>query len=128
MGHATGVPEHPAAALFARQPLVFTAHSAETAYLRERICAFVLGKGAVPVNPWMMSGYFLHGLVDKDRIRQANNNLLLRADELWVFTADGEKVADGVQVEIDWAEASGCPVRRFTVDHYGELITEDVAR
>ena len=123
-GHARWVVHHPAAALFDRRPLVFTAHSAETAYLRERICAFVLGHDAVPVNPWMAGGYFLYGLVDKDRVRRANNNLLMRADELWVFTTRAEEVADGVQVEVDWAEANALPVRRFVLDHYGESIVE----
>jgi hypothetical protein len=115
---------HPADGLFDRRPVVFTAHSAATAYLRERICAFVLDRDAVPVNPWMAGGYFLYGLVDKDLIRRANNNLLMRADELWVFLAADEPVADGVQVELDWARAEGLPVRRFLLDHYGESIIE----
>ena len=110
---------HPAADLFERRPLVFTAHSAESAYLSERICAFVLGQGAVPANPWMMGGYFLYGLVDKDLVRAANNNLLMRSDELWVFGAP----SDGVDVEVTWAEANGVPVHGFDLDHYGEAIT-----
>jgi hypothetical protein len=109
---------HPAEQLFQRVPVVFTAHSAETAYLRERICAFVLARGAVPVNPWMVGGYFLYGLVDKDLVRRANNNLLMRCDELWVFGAP----TDGVDVEIAWAVEHGVPVRRFALDHYGEAI------
>jgi hypothetical protein len=117
---------HPAADLFERRPVVFTAHAAESAYLRERICAFVLDRGAVPVNPWMMGGYFLYGLVGKDAVRRANNNLLMRSDELWVFTGEAEAVADGVNVEIDWAVAHDVPVRRFHLDHYGESIQEVV--
>lgn len=116
--------EHPAAGLTERRPLVFTAHSAETAYLRERICAFVFDRGAVPANPWMMGGYFLYGLVDKDEIRRANNNVLMRCDELWIFTAPDEPMADGVQVEMDWATEHGVPTRRWALDHYGEAITE----
>ena len=115
---------HPATDLFDRRPLVFTAHSAGTVYLAERICAFVLDRDAVPVNPWMVGGYFLYGLVDKDLVRRANNNLLMRADELWVFLAADEAVADGVQVEIDWAAGHGLVVRWFLLDHYGEAITE----
>ena len=115
---------HPAEALCERRPLVFTAHAAESAYLRERICAFVLDRGAVPVNPWMMGGYFLYGLVDKDLVRAANNNLLLRSDELWVFGP----TSDGVDVEVAWAEANVVPVRWFDLDHYGEAITEREGR
>lgn len=121
------VPGHPAEALFERRPLVFTAHAAETAYLRERICAFVLGRDAVPVNPWMSGGYFLYGLVDKDDVRRANNNLLMRCDELWVFLSGRGEVADGVRVEIDWAEREARPVRWFDLDHYGEAIAERTA-
>jgi len=115
---------HPAEALFDRRTLVFTAHAAESAYLRERICAFVLDRGAVPVNPWMLGGYFLYGLVDKDLVRSANNNLLMRSDELWVFGP----TSDGVDVEVTWAVANGVPVRWFDLDHYGEAITERAGR
>ncbi len=111
---------HPAERLFQRVPAVFTAHSAETAYLRERICAFALARQVVPVNPWMMGGYFLYGLVDKDLVRRANNNLLMRCDELWVFGTP----TDGVDVEVAWAREHGMPVRRFALDHYGEAIHE----
>jgi hypothetical protein len=99
---------------------VFTAHAAETAYLRERICAYVLERDAVPINPWMAGGYFLHGLVEKDEVRRANNNYLLRCDELWVFGT----ASDGVEVEVAWAEANRVPVRWFALDHYGEDISE----
>ncbi len=115
---------HPAESLFERRPLVFTAHAAESAYLRERVCAFVLERGAVPVNPWMAGGYFLYGLVDKDLVRGANNNLLMRCDELWVFGTP----SDGVDVEVAWAEGNGVPVRWFDLDHYGEAIVERARR
>ena len=39
--------------------LVFTAHPLESAYLRERICTYVLHEGPIPINPWMGGGYFL---------------------------------------------------------------------
>lgn len=115
---------HPAAELFDRRPVVFTAHAAESAYLRERICAFVLRAGRVPLNPWMIGGYFLYGLVEKDDVRRANNNLLMRSDELWVFGP----TSDGVEVEVEWAEAHGLPVRWYDLDHYGEAIVERDSR
>jgi hypothetical protein len=115
--------DHPAERLFDHVPLVFTAHAAETAYLRERICAFALARQVVPVNPWMMGGYFLYGLVDKDLIRRANNNLLMRCDQLWVFGPP----SDGVDVEVRWATRRGMPVRWFALDHYGEAIQERAA-
>ena len=84
LGSVVDVSSHPASSLFDRRPVVFTAHSAGSAYLRQRICAYVLNEGAIPINPWMVGGYFLYGLVDKDAVRRANNNLLMRSDELWV--------------------------------------------
>jgi hypothetical protein len=78
------------------------------------------GTVAVPINPFMVLGYFLYDLVDRDAVRLANNNLILRCDELWVF---GEP-ADGVAVEIRLAGDLGLPVRRFTLDHYGDEILE----
>ena len=111
---------HPAAALRQRLPLVFTAHSAETAYLKEIICVFVLREGRVPVNPFMSYGYFLYGMVDKDTIRSANNTLVARCDELWTFGAP----SDGVLVEIELARELGMPVRSFDIDHHGTRIVE----
>lgn len=76
-------------------------------------------QGLVPVNPWMANGYFLYGLTDNDSARLANNTLLARCDQLWVFGP----VSDGVAVEIDLASGRGMPVRYFTLSHDGEQIT-----
>lgn len=110
---------HPAESLIDRRPVAFTAHSAESAYLRERICAFAFQCGVIPLNPWMVGGYFLYGLAEKDDVRRANNNLILRSDELWVFGS----ITDGVEVEIELARRNGMPVKFFDLDHYGEAIT-----
>ena len=113
-------PVHPAELQLERLPVVFTAHAAETAYLREKICAFALDAGVVPVNPFMCLGYFLYDLVPKDAVRRANNNLVMRCDELWRFGP----VSDGVAVEIELATRLGLPVRHFELDHYGNEIRE----
>lgn len=109
---------HPADSLKGDLPLVFTALSAENAYLKEKICAYVLGFNAVPVNPFMALGYFLYDMVDKDSIRRANNSLLLRCDELWVFGT----ISDGVQVEVELAKAAGIPTRFLNINHHGTEI------
>jgi len=72
------VSSHPASSLFDRRPVVFTAHSAESAYLRERICAYVLNEGVIPINPWMVGGYFLYGLVDVEVTWAQQNNIPVR--------------------------------------------------
>ncbi|MDO8526317.1 MAG: hypothetical protein Q7T03_01360 [Deltaproteobacteria bacterium] len=68
----------------------------------------------------MTYDYFLANLVEHDLIRNANNNLLARCDELWVF---GE-LADGVEVEIAYAKQLGMPIRFFTANRFSEKISE----
>ena len=48
----------------------------------------------------MMFSYFLLDTVDRKLLIAANNNLIKRSDELWVF---GEK-SDGVREEIKLAK------------------------
>jgi hypothetical protein len=48
-------------------------------------------------------------LVDKDAVRRASNNLLVRLDGLWVFGP----TSDGVYVEVTWAQRNNIPVRWF---------------
>jgi hypothetical protein len=98
--------------------IVFAAHSAETAYLSPNICAFAFQEGVVPIDPFMCYGYFLWGMVAKDAVRNANDTLVKRCDELWVFGVP----SDGVDHEIALATQLGLPIRYFELDHYGERI------
>ena len=101
--------------------VVFTAQSKLYFYCRDAICEFVFNQGAVPVNPFRLYEYFLSDRVDRDLIRQANNNLIQKCDALWVF---GETIADGVLFEILYAKKLKTPVRYYTVDSRAELIKE----
>lgn len=105
---------------FSRALIVFTAQGAELAYLREKICAFVLSSGVVPINPFMAFGYFLYDLAPPDLVRDANRALIERCDELWVFGP----ISDGVEAEIQLARSLAMPTRYFQVNHYGTLIEE----
>ena len=102
-------------------PVVFTAQSKLHFYCRDAICEFVFNQGAVPVNSFRLYEYFLGDRVDRDRIRQANNNLIRKCDELWVF---GETIADGVLFEILYAKKLKMPVKYYTVDSRADLIKE----
>ena len=102
-------------------PVVFTAQSKLYFYCRDAICEFVFNQGAVPVNPFRLYGYFLADRVDRDLIRQANNNLIRICDELWVF---GETIADGVLFEILYAKKLKMPVKYYTVDSRVDFIKE----
>ena len=101
--------------------VVYTAQSKLHFYCRDAICEFVFNQGAVPVNPFRLYEYFLGDRVDRDLIRQANNNLMRKCDELWVF---GETIADGVLFEILYAKKLKMPVKYYTVDSRVDFIKE----
>jgi len=91
---------------------VFTAQSKRHYYCRDAICEFVFLRRAVPLNPFRAFGYFLGDRVDRQLVREANNNLIRLTDELWVF---GTTIANGVLFEVAHAHDLGKPVHFFTV-------------
>jgi len=62
--------------------LVYTALSKRLFYFRMHISKFVLDKNCVPLNPFMLFEYFMLDTVERDKTREANNNLVKKADEL----------------------------------------------
>ncbi len=76
--------------------LVYTAQSCKNFHQRMLICKHVFEQGAVPLNPFNVFGYYLYELVERNEVRNANNNLLKRCDEVWVY---GE-ISNGVLAEI----------------------------
>ena len=91
--------------------LVYTAMSKHLFYMRMQISKFVYDNGGVPLNPFMISGYFLADSVPRDVIREANNVIVKRSDEIWVFGP----VSDGVLAEVKLCKSQGKPVRFFEV-------------
>ena len=91
--------------------IVFTAISKKLFYFRMHISKFVLEQNCIPLNPYMLWEYFMLDALDRDKIREANNALVEKAEELWVF---GE-ISDGVLAEIKLAEEKKKPVRYFAV-------------
>lgn len=91
--------------------LVYTAISKHLFYFRMYISKFVLENECIPLNPFMIFDYFLLDTVDRDVIRNANNELVKKADELWVFGP----VSDGVLAEIKLAKEMNKPIRYFKV-------------
>lgn len=96
--------------------VVFAAMSKHNFYLREYIIKFILESGCTPMSAFMMYSYFLLDTVDRQKLIDANNDLIRRSDELWVF---GD-VSDGVKMEIDLARRLGLPVKNFSIDS-GEM-------
>ncbi len=93
-------------------PAIFTAQSKRFFYCRDAVCEFVFQKGGVPLNPFRVFEYFLNDRVDRDLVRQGNNNLIRVSNELWVF---GDVVANGVLFEILYAWSLGKPIRFHTI-------------
>lgn|SRR3990167_282355 len=91
--------------------LIFTAMSKHLFYYRMFISKFVLELDKIPVNPFMSFDYFLTDAVNRDLIRNANNNLLKRSDELWVFGT----ISDGVLAEIKFAQRLHKPISYFRI-------------
>ena len=60
----------------------------------------------------MVFDYFLLDAINRDAVREANNNLVKRCDEVWVFGA----VSNGVLAEVHIARQMKKPVRYFSVD------------
>lgn len=89
--------------------IVFSSYSKKLFYLRAQISAFVLLQNYVPFNPYMNFEYNLSGTVDKKHIRIANNTMIHKSDELWVFGA----ISDGVLVEIYMAQKLNKKIRFF---------------
>ena len=102
---------HPALDVQNSKPLVYTAMSKHLFYYRMFISVFVLKNGGVPLNPFMVFDYFLLDAVDRDLVREGNNNLVKRCDEVWVFGA----VSNGVLAEVQIANKQDKPVRFFAI-------------
>ena len=104
---------HPALEAQNDKPLVYTAMSKHLFYFRMFVSVFVLKNGGVPLNPFMTFDYFLLDAVDRDVVREGNNNLVKRSDEVWVFGT----ISNGVLAEIQIAKEQGKPIKYFAVDN-----------
>lgn len=93
--------------------LVYTAFSKHNFYFRLFISKFVYKKGYIPLNPFLISDYYLLDTVPRDTIRQTNNTLVKRCDEIWVFG----QISDGVLREINIAKKLKKPIKYFDISN-----------
>lgn len=98
--------------VFDPQRVVFAAMSKRNFYLREYVMKYVLEQGYTPFSAFMMFSYFLLDTVERKNLIRANNELIRRSDELWVFGA----ISHGVQEEIDFARRLKLPVAYFKIE------------
>lgn len=110
--------EHKALNLNDDCSLVYTAMSKHLFYYRMHISKFVLEQNMVPLNPFMIFDYFLLDTVDRDSVRKGNNNLVKKADNLWVFGP----VSNGVLAEIKIAKQMNIPVRYFNIEKPHKIV------
>ena len=96
-----------------KKPIVFTALSKKYFYMRMLIVKYVLENGCVPISPFMSFDYYLADTVERDIVRNANNNLVAIADELWVFGS----ISNGVMAEIRQVQSMKKPSRFFAVEN-----------
>ncbi len=90
----------------------FAAMSKKNFYLREYMIKFILEQGYTPTCAFMMYSYFLLGTVDRQRLLDANNELIKRSDELWVF---GE-ITEGVEKEIKLAKKFKMKIKYYDIE------------
>jgi len=109
---------HPSLDQQQHKPLIYTAHSKHLFYFTAHISKFVLEADAVPLNPFMLFDYFLVDSVARDTVRSANNSVVARADEVWVFGP----VSNGVLAEIVLAKKQGKPLRYFTIEESKHIV------
>lgn len=91
------------------QHVVFAAMSKQTFYLREFIIKHILEQGYTPTCAFMMFSYYLLDSVDRDSLIAANNGLIRKSDELWVYGP----ISSGVGQEINLAQQLGLPIKYF---------------
>ncbi len=98
--------------------LVYTAMSKHYFYYRMFISKYVLEQHKVPLNPFMIFDYFLLDTVDRDLVREGNNNLVKRADELWVFGP----ISNGVLAEIKIVSGLNKPIKYFKIEKPHKIV------
>ena len=111
---------HVAKNLQEEKKIVFTALSCKNFHQRMLICKHAFEQGVIPINPFNLFGYYLYELVDRDLIRNANNNIMKRCDELWVY---GE-ISDGVLAEIQMFKKLNKPIRFFDISNLPNEVRE----
>lgn len=104
--------KHKALNLNEDKPFVYTAMSKHFFYYRMHISKFVIEAGGVPLNPFMIYDYFLLDSVDRDAVREGNNNLVRRSDAIWVFGP----VSNGVLAEIKIAKKMNKKIKFFKIE------------
>ncbi len=109
---------HQALDLQQTKPLVYTAMSKHLFYFKQHISKFVLEQWGVPLNPFMLFDYFFLDTIDRDIVREANNNVVFKVDEIRVFWP----VSNGVLAEVQIAKQQNKPVKYFQIQKSKNIV------
>ncbi len=110
---------HEALSLQGSRQLIYTAMSKHFFYFRMHISRYVLEQGHVPLNPFMLFDYFLLDSIDRNFIRDANNSVVLRADQIWVFGP----ISNGVLAEIMLAKKANKTISYFAIEKPHKIVS-----
>lgn len=111
--------EHEALKLKKDKPLIYTAMSKHLFYYRMHISKYVIERNKIPLNPFMIFDYFLLDSVDRNLIREGNNTLVNKSDELWVFGP----ISNGVLAEIKIAKEMNKPIKYFKIEKPHKIVS-----
>lgn len=98
--------------------VIYVAMSNRNFNWRMHVTKYVLDQGCVPVNPFMLFDYYLMHTVEKNTVREAMNNLLVKCDEVWVFG----RMSLGVQVQVGIAKRMRKPLRYYDISELPERV------
>lgn len=90
---------------------IYVAMSKHLFYFRMQISTFVIKQKQVPLNPFMIWEYFLNDSADREDVKQANDTIVKKCDEVWVFGP----ISDGVLHEIKIAKNMNKIIKYFDV-------------
>ncbi len=76
-----------------------------------RYCRFAVDRNAIPVAPHLYLPRFMSEATERDKAMFMNMVFLGKCEQLWVF---GEKITEGMTMEIARAMMRGIPIRYFT--------------
>ncbi len=110
--------QHNALNLKENKNLVYTAMSKHLFYFRMFVSKYVLEQQKVPLNPFMIFDYFLLDSINRDFVVEGNNNLITRADELWVFGP----ISNGVLAEILLGKEKEKPIKYFKIEKPHKIV------
>lgn len=81
-------------------------------WLAARYARFAYESGYLPIAPHMYFPQFLRDYIPKERITgiELGLALMMECKEVWVF---GDRISEGMRMEISYAERHRIPVRYF---------------